>query len=80
MQTVTIFATMQPDTAPARKRPCPCVVIVERTSDFGQFVALVLGFRRDPDCVRLVWHVETAPPPSIPAAAGRPVLTFIPTC
>jgi hypothetical protein len=74
MQTVTIFATMQPDTEDG-----PCVVIVERTSDFGQFVALVLGFRRDPDCVRLVWRVEPpAPPP--PAAAGRPVLAFVPAC
>ncbi len=72
-QTVTIFATMRPDTDGG-----PCVVIVERTSDFGQFVALVLGFRNDPDCVRLVWHVEHGPPPppTIPAA-GRPVLTFV---
>jgi hypothetical protein len=80
MQTVTIFATMRPDTAPARKRPCPCVVIVERTSDFGQFVALVLGFRRDPDCVRLVWRVEPPAPPPLPAAAGRPALAFVPAC
>ena len=71
MQTVTIFATMRPDTAGG-----PCVVLVERTSDFGQFVALVLGFRRDPDCVRLVWRVET-PPPTTPAAAGRPALAFV---
>ncbi|MGI8912172.1 MAG: hypothetical protein ACR2JY_00030 [Chloroflexota bacterium] len=74
MQTVTIFATMAPDTADG-----PCVVLVERTSDFGQFVALVLGFRRDPDCVRLVWKVETPTPPP-PAAAGRPALAFVPAC
>ena len=74
MQTVTIFATMRPDTDGG-----PCIVIVERTSDFGQFVALVLGFRRDPDCVRLVWRVETAPP-TAPAAAGRPVLAFVSAC
>ena len=75
MQTVTIFATMRPDTEDG-----PCVVIVERTSDFGQFVALVLGFRKDPDCIRLVWKVETPAPPTIPAAAGRPVLAFVPAC
>ena len=75
MQTVTIFATMQPDTEGG-----PCVVIVERTSDFGQFVALVLGFRKDPDCIRLVWKVETPAPPTIPAAAGRPVLTVLSAC
>jgi len=74
-QIVTIFATMRPDTAGG-----PCIVIVERTSDFGQFVALVLGFRRDPDCVRLVWRVETAPLPPIPAAAGRPALAFVAAC
>ncbi|MGI8915844.1 MAG: hypothetical protein ACR2JY_19040 [Chloroflexota bacterium] len=75
MQTVTIFATMQPDTEGG-----PCVVLVERTSDFGQFVALVLGFRKDSDCVRLVWRVETAPPPPAPAAAGRPALSFVAAC
>ncbi len=75
MQTVTIFATMQPDTEGGT-----CVVIVERTSDFGQFVALVLGFRRDPDCVRLVWRVETVPTPPPPAAASRPALAFVPAC
>jgi len=74
MQTVTIFATMRPDTEGG-----PCVVIVERTSDFGQFVALVLGFRRDPDCVRLVWRVETPAPPTAPAA-GRRALAFVPAC
>ncbi len=36
--------------------------IVERTGDFGQFVDLVLGFRRDADCVRLTWH-EMPPRP-----------------
>jgi len=71
-QIVTIFATMRPDTDGG-----PCVVIMERTSDFGQFVALVLGFRKDPDCVRLVWHVESVPPPTTPAAAGRPALAFV---
>jgi len=75
MQTVTIFATMRPDTAGG-----PCVVLVERTSDFGQFVALVLGFRRDPDCVRLVWRVETPAPPPLPVAAGRPMLAFVAAC
>ncbi len=65
MPTVTIFATM-PDG----------VVIVERTSDFGQFVDLVLGFRQDPDCVRLVWRVEPPPPPPLPPA-GRPALVFV---
>ncbi len=75
MQTVTIFATMTPDTAGG-----PCIVLVERTSDFGQFVALVLGFRRDPDCVRLVWRVETPAPPTIPAPAGRPALSFVAAC
>ncbi|MGI8551908.1 MAG: hypothetical protein ACR2PL_14150 [Dehalococcoidia bacterium] len=75
MQTVTIFATMRPDTEDG-----PCVVIVERTSDFGQFVALVLGFRRDPDCLRLVWRVETPAPPPTPAAAGRPALVFVAAC
>ncbi len=74
-QIVTIFATMQPDTEGG-----PCVVIVERTSDFGQFVALVLGFRRDPDCVCLVWRVETPAPPTTPAAAGRPGLAFVSAC
>jgi hypothetical protein len=72
MQIVTIFATMRPDAEGG-----PCVVIVERTGDFGTFVALVLGFRRDPDCVRLVWRVET-PPPTIPAAAGHPALGIVP--
>jgi len=75
MQTVTIFATMRPDTAGG-----PCVVLVERTSDFGQFVSLVLSFRRDPDCVRLVWRVETPAPPPLPAAAGRPALAFVAAC
>ena len=75
MQTVTIFATMRPESDEES-----CVVIVERTSDFGQFVALVLGFRKDPDCIRLVWKVETPVPPPIPAAAGRPVLTVLPAC
>ena len=76
MQTVTIFATMRPDAEGG-----PCVVIVERTSDFGTFVALVLGFRKDPECIRLVGRVETPPPPpTIPAAAGRPVLAFVPVC
>ena len=75
MQTVTIFATMRPDTEGG-----PCVVIVERTSDFGQFVALVLGFRKDPDCLRLVWRVETEPPPTSPATAARPVLAVVPAC
>ena len=70
MQTVTIFATMREG-----------VVIVERTSDFGTFAGLVLGFRRDPDCVRLVWRVEIEPPPSpTPAAAGRPALVSVPAC
>ena len=73
-QIVTIFATMRPDADGG-----PCIVLVERTGDFGQFVALVLGFRRDPDCVRLVWRVETpAPPP--PAAAGRPALAVVAAC
>jgi hypothetical protein len=71
MQTVTIFATMRPESDEEL-----WVVIVEHTSDFGQFVALVLGFRRDPDCVRLVWHVETP----APAAAGRPMLTVPSAC
>ncbi len=74
MQTVTIFATMRPDTEGG-----PCVVIVERTSDFGQFVALVLGFRRDPDCVRLCWRVETPAPPPLPAA-GRRALAIVLAC
>ncbi len=74
-QIVTIFATMRPDTDKG-----PCIVLVERTSDFGQFVALVLGFRRDPDCVRLVWRVETLAPPTAPAAAGRPALAIVPAC
>ncbi len=74
-QIVTIVATMRPDTDGG-----PCVAIVERTSDFGQFVALVLGFRKDPDCLRLVWHVETPPPPlppTTPAAAARSALAFV---
>jgi hypothetical protein len=74
MQIVTIFATMRPDAEGG-----PCVVIVERTGDFGTFVALVLGFRRDPDCVRLVWRVETEPPPTVPVA-GRPVHTLLSAC
>ncbi len=74
MQTVTVFATMRPDTDGG-----PCIVIVERTSDFDQFVGLVLGFRRDPDCVRLVWRLETPAPP-LPAAARRPMLAFVPAC
>jgi hypothetical protein len=75
MQIVTIFATMRPDAEGG-----PCVVIVERTGDFGEFVALVLGFRRDPDCIRLAWRVETPPPPTVPATAGRPVLAVVPAC
>jgi hypothetical protein len=75
MQTVTIFATMRPDTEGG-----PCVVLVERTGDFGEFVALVLGFRRDPDCIRLVWRVEPLPPPTVPVAAGRPALASVPAC
>jgi len=70
-QIVTIFATMRPDADGG-----PCVVIVERTSDFGQFVTLVLGFRRGPDCLRLIWRVEPAPPPTTPAA-GRPELASL---
>jgi hypothetical protein len=75
MQIVTIFATMRPDTEGG-----PCVVLVEHTGDFGTFVALVLGFRKDPDCVRLCWRVETPAPPTTPAAAGRPVLAVVAAC
>lgn len=32
-------------------------VIVEQTSDFGEFVSLVLSFRNDSECVRLVWRI-----------------------
>ncbi|MGI8916241.1 MAG: hypothetical protein ACR2JY_21115 [Chloroflexota bacterium] len=74
-QIVTIFATMRPDADGGS-----CIVLVERTSDFGQFVALVLGFRRDPDCVRLVWRVEAPAPPPLPVAARRPALAFVPAC
>jgi hypothetical protein len=69
-QLVTIVATMQDGT-----------VIVEHTGDFGEFVGLALGFRRDPDCVRLVWRVEPVPPPPLPpAAAARPRLVLLPAC
>lgn len=64
MQTVTLFATMRDGS-----------VLVERTRDFGQFVGLVLGFRKDADGVRLVWRVQP-PAPTTPAAAGRPALAF----
>ncbi|MGI8411451.1 MAG: hypothetical protein ACR2QA_02955 [Solirubrobacteraceae bacterium] len=30
--------------------------IVEHPAEFGEFVALVLAFRRDSECVRLEWH------------------------
>jgi len=33
---------------------------VEHTADFGEYVGIVLGFRRDPDCVRLTWHATPA--------------------
>jgi len=38
----------------------PCTHIVEHTADFGEYVGIVLGFRRDPDCVRLTWHATPA--------------------
>jgi hypothetical protein len=31
--------------------------IRETVADFGAFVGLVLGFRRDPECVRIAWLV-----------------------
>ena len=72
MQRVTIFATMRDG-----------LVLVERAEDFGQFVRLALGFRKDPDCVRLVWHVEALPPPPTPPAplpaSRRPALAVVAT-
>ena len=55
MQTVRIFATMANG-----------MRIVETATTFGEFVRLVLGFRRDPDVASLVWTVV---PATIAAAA-----------
>jgi len=59
--------------------------IVEHPAEFGEFVALVLAFRRDSECVRLAWHKVPEPDPAggLPASferlywhgqAGRPDL------
>ncbi len=54
-QVVTISATMGDGT-----------IIREQTADFGRFAALVLAFRADPDCRRIVWEVASL---SAPVAA-----------
>ncbi|HEY8743605.1 MAG TPA: hypothetical protein VIU62_10915 [Chloroflexota bacterium] len=36
--------------------------IVEHVFDFKAFVAVVLPFRRDPDCLRVTWHTTPEPP------------------
>ncbi len=46
---VTITATMVDGTC-----------IVETTSHFGEFASIVLAFKRDPDTLRVVWHVAPA--------------------
>jgi len=56
MQQVTIIAEMAPDTEGG---PCGC--IVEHVTRFEDFTGLVLGFRRDPECVRLEWK-DLEPP------------------
>ena len=67
MQPVTIVAAMRGG-----------ALLVERAEEFGRFVDLVLAFRRDPDCLRLCWHVEPpSPPAQPPAATGRPARAFV---
>ncbi|HEY8744130.1 MAG TPA: hypothetical protein VIU62_13580 [Chloroflexota bacterium] len=36
--------------------------VVEHTEAFGEYVGMVLGFRWDPECVRLEWHPTPEPP------------------
>jgi hypothetical protein len=60
MQQVTIVAEMADGTC-----------IFERVEGFEDFIAIALGFRRDPDCVRLSWHQTPEPPePVLYESAG----------
>ncbi len=34
--------------------------IVEHVADFAAFIAVVLPFRRDPECLRVTWHPTPA--------------------
>lgn len=61
MPRVTITATMADGT-----------ILVEQAADFGRYLDLVLGFRRDPDCRRLTWRVEPRP-----CQSSRPALVLL---
>ena len=34
--------------------------LVEHVATFAAFIAVVLPFRRDPDCLRVTWHTTPA--------------------